>query len=124
MVSDAPDGMAERLPLNWPEQMAENVGHLPAEFVLAVWKFLLVQEMHFDQVFQVSWLELTSVIAGCQDVQLLAGCPKTGRWLAAGAVPFAPHGLTLAAQPGRVRRTVCTGILFFWVFSAPGMVCI
>ena len=113
LATAAAGALDELVPLGWRSTLGAHSLLLPQEFVVAIWDFLIKSEGANVQKFLVTWLELASILSEIQDFPFPAICPRTGRWVSAVTLPFAPGRLTLAAQYGLVRRAAVAGLQHF-----------
>ena len=95
---DKPFDLEEALPLNWQAQVA-GCSSLPADFLHAIFGFLVQQDMLAAGAYRVSWLEFVFVL----EIALCLRYPFTGahgRWQSASSTVFLPVPPTVA---GRLR---------------------
>ena len=107
--------LEEAIPLDWTSALTTLALGLPGDFVTSVWGFVLAQDRGHSSKFAISWLELTAVVDLEMSISFPAICPRTGRWISADALYFAPQGRTLSAKLGLVRKVVQAGLRCFGI---------
>ena len=93
------------LPIGWTLLATQGSHGLPDDFILALCRFVFVQDASAEQAFEVTWLELVFILELSGGFLYPVAGPRGG-WVSSATIAFLPPPPTVAGRLNLVRRAL------------------